>query len=71
MIMTENDYDQLFRQLCKLQTEAPCHNGICIGYQLCEYGINGCYEEDCAIEVVRKKAEYRYNEMAKQLKMKF
>lgn len=71
MIMTENDYDQLFRQLCKLQTEAPCHNGICVGHQLCEYGINGCYGEDCAIEVVRKEAEYRYNEMAKQLKMKF
>lgn len=57
MIMTENDYDNLFRQLCKLRTEAPCHNGACVGHQQCEYGIN----DECAIDVVRKEAESRYN----------
>ena len=58
--MTENDYDQLFRQLCRLKTEAPCHNGYCVGCQNCEYGINGCYGEKCAIDVVREGAKSRY-----------
>ena len=52
MIMTENGYDELFRQLCNLQIEAPCHNGTCIGYMDCNYGINGCYGEECAINVL-------------------
>ena len=64
--MTENDYDQLFRQLCNLMMEAPCHNGACVGAQRCEYGINGCYGEECAIEVVRNVAEQRYYEMRKK-----
>lgn len=67
MIMTESDYDQLFRQLCKLQTEAPCHNGRCVGYQNCEYGINGCYGEECAIEIVQENADRKYYEMKKQI----
>ncbi|MDD6827972.1 MAG: hypothetical protein PUE12_18035 [Oscillospiraceae bacterium] len=54
--MTKNEYDQLFRLLCQLQIEAPCHNRACVGYQQCEYGINGCYGEECAIEVVREVA---------------
>ena len=58
--MTENDYDQLFRQLCNLKKEAPCHNGYCVGYQNCEYGINGCYGEECAIDAVRLEAERMY-----------
>ena len=58
--MTENDYDQLFRQLCNLQIEAPCHNGSCVGHQKCEYGINACYGETCSIDVVREEAESRY-----------
>lgn len=58
--MNENEYDQLFRLLCKLQTEAPCHNGGCVGTQVCDYGINGCYGNECAIEVVRKEAETKY-----------
>lgn len=66
MIMTEKDYDNLFRQLCNLQIEASCHNGACVGHQQCEYGINGCYGSECAIEVVRKEAERRYNEDIKQ-----
>lgn len=65
-LMTENDYDQLFRQLYNLQRDAPCHNCACLGYQQCEYGINGYYGEECAIEVVRKEAERRYNEQLKQ-----
>lgn len=60
--MKESDYDQLFRQLCNLMMEAPCHNGGCVGSQRCEYGINGCYGEECAIEVVQKVAEQKYRE---------
>lgn len=65
MLMTENGYDHLFRQLCNLQSEAPCHNGACVGHQQCEYGINGCYGEECAIDVVRREAERRYNKHIK------
>lgn len=50
--MTQNECDQLFRLLCQLQEEAPCHNMACIGHMNCEYGVNGCYGEECAIEVV-------------------
>lgn len=60
--MTEKDYDQLFRQLNKLMMEAPCHNKACVGAQCCDYGINGCYGEECAIEVVRNVAEQKYRE---------
>ncbi len=67
MIMTENDYDQLFRQLNKLMKEAPCHNMACVGHQQCEYGINGCYGEECVIEVVQKVATQKYYEMKNQL----
>lgn len=66
MIMTEKDYDQLFRQLSHLQIEAPCHNGACVGYQQCEYGIDGCYGSACAIDIVRAEARHRYNESLKQ-----
>ena len=58
--MLECDYDQLFILLDKLQTEAPCHNKGCIGEQCCDYGIFGCYGDECAIEVVRKETEYKY-----------
>lgn len=58
--MTKNDYDQLFRQLCNLQFEASCHNGACVGCQNCEYGINSCYGDECAIDVVRREAEIKY-----------
>lgn len=64
--MRENDYDHLFRQLCNIMMEAPCHNRACVGHQNCEYGINGCYGEECAIEVVRTEAYRRYNEQLKQ-----
>lgn len=66
MIMTEKDYDQLFRQLSHLQIEAPCHNGACVGYQQCEYGIDGCYGSVCAIDIVRVEAQDRYCELIKQ-----
>lgn len=66
MLMTRKDYDQLFRLLYKLQIEAPCHNRTCVGHQQCEYGIDGCYSSECAIEVVRTEAERRYNEDIKQ-----
>lgn len=55
--MTKNEYYQLYKLLNKLQTEAPCHNGVCVGYMNCEYGVNGCYGEECAIEVVQKVAD--------------
>ena len=58
--MIESDYDHLFMQLCNLKKEAPCHNGSCVGCQNCEYGINGCYCDKCAIDVVREEAERRY-----------
>ena len=58
--MNENDYDQLFQQLYKLQLEAPCHNGGCVGYQICEYGVNACYGEKCAIQIVQEVAEQQY-----------
>lgn len=64
--MKEKDYDHLFRQLCNLMQEAPCHNAACVGHQQCEYGIDGCYGSECAIDVVRKEAERRYNEDLKQ-----
>ena len=62
MFMTNKDYDQLFRQLCNLRIEAPCHNMACVGHQQCEYGINGCYGSECAIEIVVSEAARRYNE---------
>ena len=61
--MTENDYDILFRQLYNLMNEAPCHNKACVGHQNCEYGINGCYGEECAIEVVQEAAAQKYYEV--------
>ena len=66
MIMTEKGYDELFRQLCNLQIEAPCHNGTCISYMDCNYGINGCYDEECAIDVAREEANRKYMEMFKE-----
>lgn len=60
MFMTKKDYDQFFRQLSNLLLEAPCHNRACAGYQNCEYSINGCYGDECAIDVVRREAERRY-----------
>ena len=66
MIMTEKGYDELFRQLCNLQIEAPCHNGTCISYMDCNYGINGCYGEECVIDIVREEANRKYMEMFKE-----
>lgn len=66
IIMTENDYDNLFRQLCNLMMNAPCHNGACLGSQNCEYGINGCYGGECAIEIVQDVATQKYNEIKRQ-----
>lgn len=69
--MTENDYDQLFRQLSHLMTEAPCHNRGCVGSQRCDFGIYGCYGDECAIEVVQKIAEQNYYEMKHRRGTKF
>ena len=54
--MTKNDYDQLLRQLYNLELESPCQNGACVGCQNCEYSINGCYGDECAIDVIRREA---------------
>lgn len=61
--MNEKDYDSLFRLLCKLQMEAPCHNGSCVGHMNCNYGINGCYGEGCSIDEVRSEAEILYGRL--------
>lgn len=59
MIMTENDYDQLFRQLSKLKAKAPCHNKDCVGNKNCKYGIISCYgKEECAISLIQIEAGY-------------
>lgn len=60
--MTENDYNNLFIQLNNLMDNAPCHNGACVGSQNCDYGINGCYGQECAIEVVQSVASQKYYE---------
>ena len=64
--MRESDYDHLFRSLCKLQMEAPCHNGVCVGHLNCEYGVGGSYGEECAIEIVRQEADMKYKELRKR-----
>jgi len=65
--MTESEFDTLFRLLCKLQTQhAPCHNGGCVGYCLCEFCVYGAYGSVCAIDVVREQAETEYNKQYKK-----
>lgn len=49
----EEKYTQLCIELDKLINEAPCKGGACVGYQNCEYGVNGCYGSACAIEIVQ------------------
>lgn len=63
--MRESDYDQLFRQLCYLKMNAPCCNGSCVGHQVCEYGVSGCYGGECAIDIVREVAEQKYEQLCK------
>lgn len=55
------DRNQLYWQLDNLLKEAPCKGGQCLGSQNCEYGINGCYGEECAIETVQKGIIYYKN----------
>ena len=64
--MTENEYDNLFRLLCKLKMEAPCMNGGCPSTQVCDYGFSGCYGDDCAIDIVRQEAESRYYDLQRK-----
>lgn len=64
-MMRESDYDHLFRSLCKLQIEASCHNGACVGHLNCEYGVGGSYGEECAIEIIRQEADRKYKEINK------
>ena len=59
--MTKDNYNQLYIQLDNLINQAPCKGGSCIGHQNCEYGINGCYGEECAIEAVQKGIIYYKN----------
>ena len=65
-MMRESDYDHLFRSLCKLQMEAPCYNGACVGHLNCEYGVDGSYGEECAIKIVRQEADIKYKELSKR-----
>ena len=59
--MTKQDYDQIMRLLSKLRTEAPCHNRVCVGHMNCDYGINGCYGEGCAIDIIMTEvSQYMY-----------
>lgn len=55
---TKVDYNQLYDQLDNLMKEAPCKGRSCVGHQNCEYGINGCYGIDCAIEIVQLGIDY-------------
>lgn len=50
--MNKTDYNMLKSLLHKLMEVAPCHNGVCLGYQNCEFGENNCYGSNCAIEDV-------------------
>lgn len=59
--MTKDDYNKLYIQLDNLINQAPCKGGLCIGQQKCEYGINGCYGEGCAIEAVQQGIFYYLN----------
>lgn len=55
---TKVNYDILYEQLNNLMQEAPCHGKACVGYQSCEYGVNGCYGSDCAISIVQEGMLY-------------
>lgn len=59
--MPKIDYTQLYIDLDNLINEAPCKGGPCLGHQNCEYGVNGCYGEECAIETVQKGIIYYKN----------
>ena len=65
--MTDIDYANLIRQLENLMKEAPCHDGACVGHQNCDYGVNGCYGEECAIEIVSNVAYSAYEKMIKEV----
>lgn len=59
--MTKQDCDQILHLLDKLLTEAPCHNQACVGHMNCNYGVNGCYGEECAIDVIMTEvSQYMY-----------
>ena len=65
--MTDIDYANLIKQLNNLMREAPCHDGACVGSQSCEYGVNGCYGDECAIEIVSNTAYAAYEKMIKEV----
>lgn len=44
--------DEICHLLEGLKKYTPCHGGLCVGYQNCEFGENGCYGESCAIDDV-------------------
>lgn len=44
------DINVIYKILEGLKQYAPCLGGICVGYQNCEFGENGCYGESCAID---------------------
>ena len=51
--MTKKEKEQLSSLLNKLQTtETPCKGGPCVGHMNCDFGVNECYGESCAIETV-------------------
>lgn len=56
--MIKINYDKLYTALDYLTQEAPCEGGSCVGYQNCEYGVNGCYGSQCAIEIVQEAMRY-------------
>lgn len=59
--MIKINYDKLYTALDYLMQEAPCKGGACVGAQNCEYGVNGCYGEECAIATVQKGMCYYEN----------
>lgn len=61
--MTKQDYDNIYRLIDKLRTEAPCHNRACVSHINCDYRINSYDREECALTVILTEvAQYRYRE---------
>lgn len=65
--MTRKECERLQALLEKLMNEAPCKNGVCVGYQNCEYGIDGSYGGQCAIEIVDREAGYLQEKIFKKM----
>ena len=59
--MGKDELNQLITLLKKLQSLQLCKGKYCDSLQSCEYGINGCYGDICAIEYVLDAIRYDEN----------